>query len=444
MKALAIDDPLVHVLVINWNGKEHLEECLETLLKSDYPNAKIVLLDNASDDGSVLFVEERFGADPRLEVLPLDSNLGWSGGNNAGIERALAAGADYVFLINNDTATDPAAIRHMVTMAEEDPSIGALAPKILLYDHPGLLNSIGLEATNIGTAWDRGMGRLDGPKWGGRRPVVGVCGAAFFLRAETLRKTGLLPTDFEIYLDDLDLSLRVWNAGYKILTCPEAEVRHKFSSTMGEGKRARRKYYLNTRNRIRLIERNFPYSRMPIVLLLYDLGEYRAIGRAALDGEFWRIWAHARSWLDAFTYLPAARAERRRRKETGLGKCRFWHLIRTGIMFFPGIELPVDGWYAPVTVQGKTVSPMSAQAHYEHKGGGLEITQVCPYPQLGPSLVRIHKDSELIATLSGTETHVTTLQLDQGQITFTAETIFEAEQTGKNIDIGAWLHLRPL
>ena len=441
---MAMDDPLVHVLVINWNGKEHLEECFETLLSSDYPNAKIVLVDNASDDGSVSFVEERFGAKPQVEILALGRNLGWSGGNNAGIERALADGADYVFLINNDTATEASAIRYMVKMAEDDTTIGALAPKILLYDHPGLLNSIGLEATDIGTAWDRGMGRVDGPKWGGRRPVVGVCGAAFFLRAEALRKTGLLPTDFEIYLDDLDLSLRVWNAGYQILTCPEAEIRHKFSSTMGEGRRAHRKYYLNTRNRMRLIQRNFPSSRLGGMLLHYAAGECRAIGRAALDGAFWRIWAHKRSWLDALAYLPAARAECRRRKEGGLDECRFWELIRTDVTFYPGIELPVDGWYAPLSFDGKTVSPMSANARYEHKGGVLEITQVCPYPLLGPCLVRVHKDDELAATLSGSETHVTTLELSEGPVVFTAETIYEAEQTGESFDIGGWFQLRAL
>lgn len=437
-------EPLVHVLVINWNGREHLEECFETLLKSDYANLRIVLVDNASDDGSVSFVRERFDGDARVDVLELERNFGWSGGNNAGIERALEAGADYVFLINNDTATEPGAIGHMVTAAEGDPSIGALAPKLLLYDHPQLLNSIGLEATSIGTAWDRGMGRLDGPKWGGHRPVAGVCGAAFFLRAEALRRTGLLPTDFEIYLDDLDLSLRLWNAGYQILTCPEARIRHKFSSTMGEEQHARRKYYLNTRNRMRLIERNYPLSKLPEILLRFGAAECRAIGRAMLDGAFWRVWAHKRSWIDALTYLPAARTERRRRKEAGLDECRFWDLISSDKSFFPGIELPQEGWYTQVSIGNKTLHPISASAYYEHKGGPLEIVQGNPYPQLGPYLIRICIEGEILATLGGSETRLTTLDLPKGRIEFVAETIFEAEQTGERIDIGGWLQLRAL
>ncbi len=435
-------DPLVHVLVISWNGKEHLEECFESLLGSDYPNARFVLVDNASEDGSVAFVQERFGADPQVEILELPQNLGWSGGNNAGIERALADGADYVFLLNNDTATDAEAIGRLVKLAEEDTTVGALAPKILLYDQPYLLNSIGLEATDIGTAWDRGMGRVDGPKWGGHRPVVGVCGAAFFLRAEALRKTGLLPADFEIYLDDLDLSLRVWNAGYQILTCPEAVVRHKFSSTMGHGARARRKYYLNTRNRLRLIERNYPASKLGRTLSRYALGEAKAISRALLDGAFWRVWAHKRSWLDALIYLPRARAERRRRKREGLDECRFWDLLRTDILFFPGIELPEEGWYEPVFINGATVTPMSSEAYYEHKGGALEVTQMNPFPQLAPYLIRVLEDGEVVATLSGSERRMTTLELSKGRIEFLADTIFDAEQTGEDFDIGGWLQLR--
>ncbi len=437
-------DPLVYVLVINWNGKEHLEECFDSLLAGDYPNTRYLLVDNASEDGSVAFVQERFGADTQVEILELRQNLGWSGGNNAGIERALADGAEYIFMLNNDTVTDAEAIGRLVKLAENDATIGALAPKILLYEHPFLLNSIGLEATDIGTAWDRGMGRLDGPKWGGHRPVVGVCGAAFFLRAETLRKTGLLPTDFEIYLDDLDLSLRIWNAGYEILTCPEAVVKHKFSSTMGEGARARRKYYLNTRNRMRLIERNYPSSKLGGILFRYAVGEAKAIGRAILDGAFWRVWAHKRSWLDALFYLPRARAERRRREKEGLAECRFWDLLRTDISFFPGIELPVDGWYTPMSVEGTMVRPMSSEAHYEHKGGALEITQMHHYPELGPYLIRVLQDGEVVATLSGSERRVTTLELKKGRIEFRAETIFEAEHTAEDFDIGSWLHLRAL
>ena len=227
-------DPLVHILVINWNGKEHLRDCFESLLASTYSNARFVLIDNGSEDGSVEFAKAEFD-DERIEFVELGENAGWAGGNNAGMERALAAGADYVLLLNNDTWTDPDAISRLVEMAEADPGLGALSPKLVLFDAPWLLNSVGLTATLNGGAWDMGLGRLDGSKWDNDDEIAGVCGAGFFIRTDALRVTGLLPTEFEIYLDDLDLSLRIWNAGYRIQLCAGAVIRHKFSATMGTG-----------------------------------------------------------------------------------------------------------------------------------------------------------------------------------------------------------------
>ena len=107
---MSVRQPLVYVLVINWNGIEHLAECFDTLLAGTYPNTRFLLIDNASTDTSVAFVRERYGNDPRVEILELPENLGWSRGNNAGIAHAMAASADYIFLLNNDTATDADAI----------------------------------------------------------------------------------------------------------------------------------------------------------------------------------------------------------------------------------------------------------------------------------------------------------------------------------------------
>ena len=131
-------------------------------------------------------VRERYRA-PRIEFLALPENLGWSGGNNRGIEQALDAGADYVFLLNNDTAAAPDAIEKLVAAAEASPGYGALAPKMLLFDAPHLLNSLGIECSIIGSSWDIGVGRLDGPRWNTPRKVLGVCGRALVLRSAALR-----------------------------------------------------------------------------------------------------------------------------------------------------------------------------------------------------------------------------------------------------------------
>lgn len=434
-------EPTVHVLVINWNGLTHLQECFETLLAGDYPNAQFILIDNASTDGSVEFVRGRFGDDPRVAIIECPTNLGWSGGNNVGLERALAEGADYVLLLNNDTAVRENTIAELVKTAEEDPEIGALSPRILLYDMPEILNSVGLEAAATGSSWDIGIGRLDGPQWEESRPILGVCGAAFFIRVEALRKAGILPEDFGIYLDDLDLSLRIWNAGYQIRSCPSSVLRHKFSATMGEGKQARRKYYLNTRNRARIILRNYPVSKAARILPAYIIAECRALGRAALDNAWWRVWAHLRSGISALAYGPAALRERMGRRRRGISRCRFWPLVRKDLHFFPGTEFPEDGLYPPRVIHNTEVRPISVRARYRHGGGKLRITEVNPHPRLGPLDIQVKLSGELVATLSTEGRNERTLDLPPGELEFTAGRIFRAEDTGENVDLGGWIRL---
>jgi GT2 family glycosyltransferase len=226
-----------------------------------------------------------------------------------------------------------------VALAENETEAGALAPKLLMFNEPRFINSVGLIASRIGAAWDRGLGEVNGnPKWDEVMQVIGVCGAGFFIRSAALRKAGLLPEDFGIYLDDLDLSLRIWNAGYSIITCPDAVIYHKFSATMGEGAQARRKYHLNTRNRARIVLRNFPTRHLLMAFIDFDIGEFRAVGRAMLNGEWWKVGVHIRTWFECFAYIPAAMRERAARKRAGIHVCKFWDLIVRRPQFFPGTK----------------------------------------------------------------------------------------------------------
>ena len=432
-------EPLVHVLIINWNGREHLRECFETLLESTYENARFVLVDNGSTDGSVEFVKDSYGPDPRVGVIECGQNLGWSGGNNVGIERAIAAGADYVFLLNNDTATEPDAIEKLVEMAESQPETGALAPKMLLFDAPYLLNSLGIECSIIGCGWDRGLGRIDGPKWNTPGPVIGACGGACLLRAETLRKTGLLPADYGIYLDDLELCMRIWNAGYEVWTCPGARVRHKFSATMGQGPLARRKYYLNTRNRMRLVMRNFPRSRTANWKAALVHGECKAIGRAALNGEYWKVVAHVRAWLSGAAYLFRAMAARREYRERGIARCRFWPLIRQDMLFFPGIELPADGWYPPQPVEGVDYRPISVRASLKTEGGRLRVRHMNCYPAMGETDIEVRQQGSAVARLNALDRSETIVDVASGTLEFISHRVFDADDSGGNADFGGWV-----
>ena len=430
--------PLVYVLVINWNGLEHLEACFSSLLKTTYPNTRFLLVDNASTDGSADFVRDRFGRDNRVEILQCAANLGWSGGNNEGIRHAMAAGADYVFLINNDTATERDAISELVYMAEARTGIGALAPKMLLFDQPALINSVGLLCSIIGSSWDKGIGRLDGPEWDTPERVIGVCGGACFIRSSVLARTGLLPEDFEIYLDDLDLCLRIWEAGWEVWSCPQARVRHKFSATFGEGSRARRKYFLNTRNRFYLIARNFPGRKIVATLPHLLSGELRAVGRAALDGEYWRILAHLRAWAAAAAYLPRAFRQRRARGGPPSGH-RFWPFLLRKPLFCPGLSLPVDGWYPERDIRGRRLRPISASASFHAEPGDLRLFHANCYPALHPTDVEVRAGGAILARLTTLDSDVCTVHVPGGRVELAARQLFRAEDTGELMDLGGWL-----
>jgi GT2 family glycosyltransferase len=434
-----MSEPLVHVLVINWNGLEHLEACFQSLLTSTYCNVKFILVDNASTDESVAYVQEHFGSDPRVEILQCGRNLGWGGGNNFAMERSLARGADYLFLLNNDTATAPEAIETLVSMAEAHPERGALAPKMLMFYQPEIINSVGLVCSRIGCSWDKGIGRVDTPAWNTPEPVLGVCGGAMFLRSAALAHSGLLPEEFGIYLDDLDLSMRIWNAGWEVWSCPEAVVRHKFSATYGHGDGARRKYYLNTRNRFWLLLRNIPLSKTPIVLWEVKMGEAKALGRALLDGAFWRVAAHLRAYVAALAYLPRAQAERRARRDEGTHACKFWHLIRRRPLFAPALHLPQEGWYPPGPVQGRPLQPMAPHAWIHAATDRLRLIHGNCYPQLGPTRVRVLQNGALVATLSTTNLDELLLETAAGRIDFYADHLFISEATGEPMDIGGWI-----
>lgn len=434
-----MNPPLVYVIIINWNGREHLDACVGSLLASKMKNVVFLLVDNASSDGSVAFVRERFGADSRIEIVALESNRGWSGGNNEGIGRALEAGADYIFLLNNDTLTEPGALESMVSTMEGDETLGALAPRMVLFDQPEILNSVGLNLSVIGAAWDRGIGRLDSARWHESVPVIGVCGGALFLRASTLEKTGLLPEDFEIYLDDLDLCLRVWAAGYTIRSCPEAVIRHKFSATMGQGARARYKYYLNTRNRFRIVLRHFPIASLSRALPSLLVGELRAMGRAVLSGDVWRVPAHFKAWGSALVYLP--KAWRFRRTQPLRSATQYRSLVLDTPLFCPEVVLPEQGWYPPVTVDSERLRPMARCATLEVSAGPLQVRLVNCYPALGLARVSLHAGDRCLATLETAEAAELQLDFSGGLLTFKAESTFYLEDTGVAHDVGAWIHV---
>jgi len=281
-------------------------------------------------------VKERY---PDVKIVANRTNLGFCRACNQGLREAIKDGARYVVLLNNDTEVDKCWLSELVKAAEDNPGVGALSSKILFMEHRNIVNSTGLCCSVIGKAWDRGIGRPDGEEWDEPAPVLGVSGGALFLRTDAVERVGLLPK-FDIYLEDMDISLRLWDAGYEIRYVPTAVLYHHFSATMGEKKNMWRKEFLNARNRFRLIMRQFPLSKFPTIAVNLVKYEAKAVGRPIKERKYWKSWAEVAAIAAAIAFVPDAVVERFKRLVSDRWRCRFWDMIDKERGFFQGFKLP--------------------------------------------------------------------------------------------------------
>lgn len=226
-------DKKVFVIVLNWNGKEDTLDCLQSLRSTAYDNYTVVLVDNGSEDDSVAAVREKF---PEVELVLTGKNLGFAGGNNVGIEYAIKAGADYIFLINNDTTVHPDYLKELVLVAESDAKIGAVGSKIYYHGEPeriwfagGKINWLKNKGEHIG------LDEIDKGQFDDIKEVGYLTGCALLVKREVVEKVGVLEDDYFLYYEDADYSLRIQNAGYKTMYAPKSKIYHKVSRSTKPG-----------------------------------------------------------------------------------------------------------------------------------------------------------------------------------------------------------------
>lgn len=243
------------IVIVSWNGKGDLLECLSSLQKLVPPRPWIIAVDNGSTDGTSEAVRERF---PEVELLSLPENLGFAGGNNRGIETALAGGGEYLCLLNNDTAVAPDFLKALLQAAGEYPRAGVFGSRILYRSRPETVWSQGISVDRLtGRVRAAHHNRLDREVPDYPEEVDGVSGAAMLLRAETLKETGLFDEDYFLCFEDLDLCLRAREKGWEVRTAPASRVFHSVSGSMG-GEYSPRVVYYSTRNHLLLFNRRLP------------------------------------------------------------------------------------------------------------------------------------------------------------------------------------------
>lgn len=213
------------VIVLNYQGGDHIEACLESVRALQTPpgDCECVVVDNASDDGSLGLVRDRF---PDLPIIENDANLGYAGGNNRGIREALDSGAEYVAVLNVDAQAEDRWLTGLVERADEEPEAAILGSLILSEDGDEVEFDGGQfdPVTTSGGYADRHLD--EGDLQGAPREVPYACGAAMLMRAEALREVGLFDPAFFAYHEDVDLAIRCWLAGWKVLLAPGSVVRH--------------------------------------------------------------------------------------------------------------------------------------------------------------------------------------------------------------------------
>jgi GT2 family glycosyltransferase len=296
--------PLVSVVIVTWNGRQYLEACLIAVAAQDGVSAETILVDNASTDGTVAFVSDRF---PWVRVVALPENRGFAGGNNAGVREARGR---FVALLNNDAVPEPGWLQALVSGIDEPVGFTLVTSRVVYMHDPGLIDSAGDSLLASGGAFKRHHGA---PVEVARESteVFGVCGAACLLPKHVFDELGGFDEDFFASHEDVDLSYRARLLGYRCRYVADAIVRHHGSATIGRVSKFA--VFHGQRNLEWLYIKNTPISLLLTTLpshLIYVAAASVHFARAGAFGAF------VRAKLAALAGMPRALRKRWRVQRT--------------------------------------------------------------------------------------------------------------------------------
>jgi len=254
--------PLVSIVIPNRNGMDVLPNCLDSLMRQRYPNVEILLVDNASNDGSDGFVRRNYQS---VRVISKDENLGYGGGCNLG---ATEAAGDYVLFLANDTSVAPNFLEELVRVAIRDSRIGIIQNKLLRADNPLRIDSVGSYFTSTGLLYYQDQGMPDSYHDGQVLDIFAADGTAMMVRTSLFEELGGFDEDYSIYYDDVDFSWRMWSAGYRVVVATRSVVYHKGSATTSRDN-SERIVFIQFRNRLCTLIKNLSGKDIARVLPLH-------------------------------------------------------------------------------------------------------------------------------------------------------------------------------
>ena len=284
-------DPRIAVVVLTWNGLGDTVKCLRSLAEVSSPTLEVIVVDNGSTDGTPDVVAREF---PNVRVVRNDRNLGFAEGNNVGIRTALDGGADHVFLLNNDATVRPDTLQRLAAHASRTPDLGAVSPIVVFSEQPELV-------WYGGASFDPSRART-GRMLGHRRPLAEIAveeleetdrgvGAAMLVSAHAIRSAGLMDPELFFLYEDVEWSLRIRRAGFRVLLAGDAIVEHRVAASQGGESVTPTTAYYGTRNHLVVCTRYAPLTRA------------RALARATGI-----LAVHAREAVTSSSRLAALRA----------------------------------------------------------------------------------------------------------------------------------------
>jgi GT2 family glycosyltransferase len=248
----------VSVVIVNHNGRDDLEELLESLARQTRPADEVILIDNASTDDSVAYVRDQF---PWVRVIALNRNVGFAAGNNEGLANACG---DYIALLNPDTTVDPRWLGELARVLDADEGVAAAVPKIYRSSAPCIVEQAGAEFSNLGHYWTRGFNQPDRGQFSDVIEVPGLTGCSTLVRRSALAGEPVFDGNLFMYYEEFDLTLRLRGRGHRVVFVPSAVVYHKGMQSIARATRQpnlMQQYFCN-RNRLKILCKYYP---LPLV-----------------------------------------------------------------------------------------------------------------------------------------------------------------------------------
>lgn len=297
--------PNVAIILVNWNGLMVTKQCLDTLRSIQYRSFQVIVVDNASSDGSADILRNEY---PEVVVISAGSNLGFAGGNNLGFRYAFQYKFSYILMLNNDTIVEADFLDHLVSYMDTHPEVGAIQPRIHFeHDRSLIWNGGSKHAVWPGFLYTEDVHRKPSKSALQLKKVDWITGCAFLIRTSVLQQTGLLAENMFMYSEDVDLSMRIKALGYTLIYHPQAVIYHiagmsnKTTTKGKEGYVHPLVHYYNQRNRLWILKKYTPSYAIPTVVICNFFYIILIIGYFALRGRFNKLKAVLKAVKDGLS-----------------------------------------------------------------------------------------------------------------------------------------------